>query len=61
MYALECVSVSGHDESPECRCGKKCTALASSHGWKEATRTSASTIVLPATMRCGLLFGAPMY
>ena len=23
MYALECASLSGHAESPECRCGKK--------------------------------------
>ena len=39
--------------------GKICTPQASTHYWKEPTHISASTIVLRATMRCGLLFGVP--
>jgi hypothetical protein len=38
---------------------RKCTSHAPTHWREKATRISASTIVLRATMRCTLLFGVP--
>jgi hypothetical protein len=59
MSAFERLLVPGFTELPCVGAGKICTPQASTHYWKEPTHISASTIVLRATMRCGLLFGVP--
>jgi hypothetical protein len=60
MSVFERLSVPGFTEFAECRCGKK-MRIASIGPLPDRSDTHiASTIVLRATMKCGLLFGVPM-
>jgi hypothetical protein len=58
MSDFERLLVPGCADLPACRCGME-MHIARTNWREKVMRISAFTIVLRATMKCGLLFGVP--